>query len=102
MAHEGLFRLGIAANPIAFLVDIALITALYGDFDVVCVSSQVEGEFSRLLSIQINHITLPYETRAQLTQALCEHLGIQYITPGDDDTAFPREDLERIAAPSGR
>jgi hypothetical protein len=56
------------------------------DFDVVCVSSQVEGEFARLLSIQSNHVALPYETRAQLTQALCEHLGIQYITPDDDDT----------------
>jgi hypothetical protein len=56
-----------------------------GDFDVVCVSSQVEGEFARLLSIQSNHVALPYETRAQLTQALCEHLGIQYITPDDDD-----------------
>lgn len=29
MAHEGLFRLGIAANLISFLVDIALIAALY-------------------------------------------------------------------------
>lgn len=55
------------------------------DFDLVCVSSQVEGEFVRLLSIQSNHVTLPYETRAQLTQALCEHLEVQYITPDDDD-----------------
>ena len=29
IAHEGLFRLGIAANLISFLVDIALIAALY-------------------------------------------------------------------------
>ena len=29
MAHEGLFRLGIAANLISFLIDIALIAALY-------------------------------------------------------------------------
>ena len=29
MAHQGLFRLGIAANLISFLVDIALIAALY-------------------------------------------------------------------------
>lgn len=56
-----------------------------GDADIVCVSSQVEGEFVNLLSIQVDRTTLPYETHAQLMQALCESLGVPYITPDDGD-----------------
>jgi hypothetical protein len=55
------------------------------DFDIVCVSSPVGGDFVRLLSIQSDHITLPYETRPQMLRALCEHLGTQYLTPDDSD-----------------
>jgi hypothetical protein len=56
-----------------------------GDVDVVCVSSSVEGEFTRLLSVQADCITLSYNTHAQLMQALCELLDTQCLTPDDDD-----------------
>lgn len=55
------------------------------DADAVCVSSSVEGEFSRLLSIQAGLSMLPYETHTQFLQSLCEQLGTQYITPDDQD-----------------
>jgi hypothetical protein len=55
------------------------------DAHVVCMSSRVEGEFAYLLSIQVNRVTLPYETRAQLMQLLSERLGAEYITPDEED-----------------
>lgn len=56
-----------------------------GEADVVCVCSSVEGEFTYLLSIQINRVTLPYDTNVQLMQRLCEALRMQYLAPDDDD-----------------
>jgi hypothetical protein len=85
-----------------------------GDAEIVCVSSQVEGEFANLLSIQVDRTPLPYDTHAQLMQALCERLGVQYITPDDDDVdpyvmwfvspgAVPRRvGLDPIALDEGR
>jgi hypothetical protein len=85
-----------------------------GDADVVGVASSVEGEFTHLLSVQAEHLTLPYETRAQLMQALAEALGSQYLTPDDDDedpyfmwlispgTGRGKVGLEPIALDEGR
>ena len=53
--------------------------------DVVCVCSLVEGEFTYLLSIQIEWVILPYDNNVQLMQRLCEVLGVQYLAPDDDD-----------------
>lgn len=55
-----------------------------GDADVVCISSQAEGEFTSALSIQCDCLALPYKTHAQLMQVLGERLEAQYITPDDD------------------
>ena len=59
-----------------------------GDADVVCVSSSVDGEFTRLLSVQADRLTLPYDTRAELMRVLCDVIGTKYLTP-DDDSVDP-------------
>ena len=43
------------------------------------------GEFTRVLSIQVEPLALPYDTRAQLVQRLSELLGTQCLVPEDDD-----------------
>ena len=53
--------------------------------DVVCVTSPVNGEFTLLLSVQVANLSLPYDTRAQLMQRLCELLGMECLVPDDDD-----------------
>lgn len=76
--------LHVPGGRVAFIDDISHYPKA-GDADVVCVSSQVEGEFTNLLSIQIDRTDLPYETHAQLMQVLGERLGVRYITPDEDD-----------------
>jgi hypothetical protein len=56
--------------------------------DVVCVSSSLEGDFTGLLSIQVEHLTLPYDTREQLVQRLCELLDAQCLIPEEEENPY--------------
>lgn len=52
--------------------------------EVVCLSTPVEGEFACLLSIDITRRELPYDTREQLLQRLCESLSVPFLAPDED------------------
>ena len=52
-----------------------------GAADVVCVTSPVDGEFTRLLSVQVSHQALPYDSREQLMQRICDVLDTRCLVP---------------------
>lgn len=54
--------------------------------DVVYVSSSLEGGFTGLLSIQVGQLKLPYDTREQFIQRLCELVGSQCLVPDDGES----------------
>lgn len=76
--------LGLPEERIALINDVSDYPEA-GAADVVCVSSSVDGEFACLLSLQVEHLTLPYDARGQLLQRLCELLGTQCLVPCDGD-----------------
>ncbi len=51
--------------------------------DVVCVASPVEGDFSRILSIQTERLTLPYDTTVELVQRLGRILQTRCLVPNE-------------------
>lgn len=55
-----------------------------GAADIVCVSSPLKGEFDGLLSIQVERLTVPYDTHEQLMRRLCDLLGAQCLVPEDE------------------
>jgi hypothetical protein len=56
-----------------------------GAADVVCVCSPLEGEFARLLSVQVERLPLPYESPAHLMQRFSDILDVQCLSPYDGD-----------------
>jgi hypothetical protein len=54
-----------------------------GAADVVCVISPVDGEFSSLLSIQTDGLTLPYNGVLELVQRLAEILRTRCLVPDE-------------------
>jgi len=55
-----------------------------GAADIVCVSSPLEGEFTGLLSIQVERLVVPCDTHEQLMRRLCDVLGTQCLVPDDE------------------
>jgi len=76
--------LGVPEGRVTVIDDISNYPASE-DADVVCVVSSVEGEFSLLVSIQVNKLALPYENTVALTQCLAEQLSAACLIPDEDD-----------------
>jgi hypothetical protein len=93
--------LGVPANRIALIDDV-------GDYpgpdaaDVVCVSSAVGGEFSRLLSLQVERLALPYDAPLQLLQRICDLLGTPCLSPDEQDASPYSMWSLRPGAPPGK
>ena len=92
--------LGVAANRVVVIDDV-------GDYpesdaaDVVCVSSAVGGEFSRLLSLQARGLALPYDAPLQLLQRICDLLGTLCLSPDEHDASpYAMWSLRPGAAPA--
>ena len=49
--------------------------------DVVCVTSAVSGQFSKLVSIQAETCRLPHDTALDLMRQLCELLDTRLLVP---------------------
>lgn len=55
-----------------------------GAAGVVCVASPLEGEFTGLLSIQVERLVVPCDTHEQLVRRFCDALGTQCLVPDDE------------------
>ncbi|HEX8110292.1 MAG TPA: hypothetical protein VF516_21320 [Kofleriaceae bacterium] len=71
-----------------------------GAADIVCVSSALKGEFTGLLSIQVERLAVPCETHEQLMRRLCDALGTQCLVPDDkQDNPYLMWSISPGAAP---
>jgi hypothetical protein len=48
------------------------------------VSSSLEGEFTDLLSIQVERLMMPCDTPEELMRRLCDALGTQCLVPDNE------------------
>jgi hypothetical protein len=59
-----------------------------GAADIVCVSSPVNGDFAGLLSVQVGHLEVAFESITQLIQRFSGLLSTPCLIP-DEDSANP-------------